>query len=182
MDIEVTINPQALGMLDQLNGLVYNAIVESCMPAMAKPIIVKATAIAPSSRKGTTINGKSGPTRAKWGKNATRNPKTGKVNFDPVVWAKDDSGQHVTYRVRKYSSPILIVGTKYPQGNKQQFLVPKSGSKIHYYWGKKPRTQILPVNRRFMFRAYDETVPQQHVEFKKTFEKRMKQPLRWRAT
>jgi len=125
---------------------------ERVLKAMAKPVVDKAKAIAPSSK----LSG----TRKKWGKNTTYG-KGGKVVFDPVKWAADDSGKHIGFVYRKNErGGYLVVGGKGEKAAKLNFNHGETRKVM--YWGKDSgKTKRIDPKDRFMQRAFDETRSQQ---------------------
>ena len=172
MEIKITLDQKALDLIDQIPIMIRYKCVDQALKAMAKPIVERAKAIAPSSRKSGS--------RKKWGKNKTK-------HFDPAAWAQDDSGKHISSKVKRTQrGGILFVGATHPRGNKQQFLTPKAEQKIQYFWGKpgqiitrrgatfvnrtSPKVVQLPRAKRFIQRAFDETIGSQRAAFESTLQ------------
>ena len=150
-DIDFKFDEAQMKMLDAVPVQMLYHVLDKCMPAMAKPIIEKAKRIAPRSE----VTG----TRDLWGKNKTE-------HFDPEVWKRDTSGDHIGSKVVKkgIDGSYIKVGSKSPRGNKQRFNQMKYTARRVFYWGKDMGMTYTP-KERFMQRSYDETIPQQVAAF-----------------
>ncbi len=125
---------------------------ERVLTAMARPVVAKAKAIAPSSRRSGT--------RKKWAKQISPNPQTDPP-FDPQKWAQTDSGKHIGYVYRKRDNGgYLVIGGKGKDAFKQNFDAGESRKVM--YWGRDSgTTKRIPPKERFMQKAFDETRSQQ---------------------
>ena len=165
IDVKFEINDSEINKLLAIPSYVAQAVVDKAMPAMAKPIIVKAKEIAPRSDTAQPGNATKGPTRAKWGKNKTK-------HFDPTTWARDNSGEHIGYKTYKNAGAFEVaikVGARSPKGNKQRFNQMKNKERRVVYWGD-PQGFTYRPRERFMQRAYDETIPEQMSAFTKALD------------
>jgi hypothetical protein len=133
---------------------------ERVLKAMAKPVVDKAKAIAPSSIKSGN--------RKKWGKNKTK-------HFDPASWSATESAKHIGYVYRKTErGGYLVVGGKSPASNKLNFDSGKPRKVM--YWGKDAgKTKRIDPKDRFMQRAFDETRSQQISAGNTQLEKELKE-------
>ena len=97
----------------------------------AEPIEQRATNLAKSS----IVTG----TRKKWGSNKTD-------KFDPELMRKHSSGKHIAHKVltRSDIGPLMIIGPKYRDGNKQQFNNSPDGREV-FVWGRRPKS--IPTHR-----------------------------------
>ena len=156
-DIDLSFDEAAIAQLYKIPLLMMDHVIDKCIPAMVKPIVVKAKAIAPRSDRPTANSPKG--SGAKWG-----NKKTD--HFDPGKWREYHSGDNIGYRIRKNSSEgaYVKVGAISPKGNKQRFNQFKYTNRRVFYWGKDMNMQYEPPYR-FMQRAFDETVPLQQASF-----------------
>jgi hypothetical protein len=114
---------------------------ERVLKAMAKPVVAKAKAIAPSSRKSGT--------RYKWAQKIKQN----------AAW-QNDSGKHIGYVYRKTERGgyrgYLVIGGMHPQAKKQNFDAGKDRKVM--YWGRDAgKTKRIDPKDRFMQKAFDET-------------------------
>lgn len=115
---------------------------ERILKAMAKPIVVRAKAIAPDSRvasnaSGPTRDKMSAKTKAKW-------PESAKTHIG-YVYRKGENGGY------------LVIGGKSPQANSFNFDASDRGRKV-FYWGKDMgRIKRVEPSQRFMQKAFDET-------------------------
>jgi hypothetical protein len=108
-----------------------------CLTAFGKPIAKAAPTFARSSRATGT--------RLKWSR---------KYKLNPAYQV--DSGKYFGTKVPKHGMAV-IVGAKYPQGNKQQFNMParKGDTYEHVLWGRRTgRTIRFPVEDRATRRAF----------------------------
>lgn len=145
MSIELRINfdESQLAKLLQIPILMRLGPAERILKAMAKPIVVRAKAIAPNSRvassgsNGATRDKMSSKTKAKW-------PESGK--------------QHISYVYRKgENGGYLVIGGKSPQANSFNFDGSDKGRKV-FHWGKDSgRIKRVEPTERFMQKAFDET-------------------------
>ena len=134
-------------VLGELKQQVYDARKKSAVKA-AQPIVKRATELAPDSKSNITAGGRAdGPTRDKWGKKYRNNPKWTGISIKHHVGEKAIVGK---------IQDLLIVGLKYPKGNKGNFnyTVNKEGRE-EVFWGRRNGTLWKPVYR-FMDKALDE--------------------------
>lgn len=129
---------------------------ERVLTAMAKPVVAKAKAIAPSSRQSGT--------RKKWSQKYKNN----------AAW-QNDSGSHIGYVYRKTErGGYLVVGGKHPQANKLNFSHGKPRNVV--YWGKPAGiTKRIDPKDRFVQKAFDETRSQQIAAGNAQLEKEIKE-------
>jgi hypothetical protein len=119
---------------------------------MSKPVLEKAKAIAPSSKRSRGFIFRDLRTnRQMMGKNATRKFIGRDAN------SRDDSGKHLGVKFLKNNrGGLLIIGGKHPRANKQNFDAGKNRKVM--YWGKDAgKTKRIEPKDRFMQKAYDET-------------------------
>lgn len=142
MSIEIEFNEAIIAQLQKLPLLMRLGPAERVLKAMAKPIVAKGKAIAPSSRESGTRN--------KWGKKYKNNPAY-----------QNDSGKALgTKYIKTERGGVLIVGGKHPEANKQNY---EAGTKRKvFYWGRDSgKVKRIDPKQRFMQRAYDETIAEQ---------------------
>ena len=135
---------EALGKLQQR---VYDSRKKSAIKA-AQPIVKRGAELAPDSKSSMTAGGKNdGPTRSKWSKKYKNDPKWSGISIKHHVGEKAIVGK---------IQDLLIVGLKYPKGNKGNFnyTVNKEGRE-EVFWGRHNGTLWKPVFR-FMDKALDE--------------------------
>jgi len=136
--IKIEFDEAQLAKLMQIPLLMRLGPSERVLKAMAKPVIEKAKAIAPSSRASGT--------RKKWSNKYKKNPAY-----------QNDSGKHITSKfLRNNKGGLLIIGGAHPQANKQNYDSGKPRKVM--YWGKDAgKVKRIDPKERFMQRAYDET-------------------------
>jgi hypothetical protein len=177
IDVKFEINDSEINKLLAIPSYVAQAVVDKAMPAMARPIIVKAKEIAPRSHIKQPGNATDGATRDKWSKSKKNGPTK---NFNYATWSQDTSGDHIGYRTFKNTSAFEVavkVGARSPRGNKQRFNQMKHTEREVYYWGKKAGKKYRP-RERFMQRAYDETIPEQMSAFTEALDTEIKNLMR----
>lgn len=130
---------------------------ERVLKAMAKPVVAKAKAIAPSSRRSGT--------RKKWSAKYKNNASY-----------QNDSGKSIGFVYRKNDrGGYLVIGGLHPQANKQNFDSSDKGRKVKY-WGKDAgKVKRIEPKERFMQKAFDETRPQQIAAGNKQLEIELKE-------
>lgn len=138
VSLQIELPDEARKLFDELNWLVRLACLDDGFPAMAKPIVEKAKAIAPNSKRSGTRKG--------WSKKYREDPK----------W-QVESSKHIGHRIIKTPRGILMyIGAQWPQGNKQQFNASPDGRK-EVLWGRSSGRVWTNPQRRFIDRAFDET-------------------------
>lgn len=156
LSIEIKFEQAQLDKLMQIPLLMRLGPSERVLKAMAKPVVAKGKAIAPSSRASGT--------RKKWSKKYKNNQAY-----------QNDSGQHIGYVFRKNNGGgILVIGGKHPQANKQNFDAGKDRKVM--YWGKDSgKVKRVDPKDRFMQRAFDETRAEQITAGNAQLEKELKE-------
>ena len=140
--IEFTFDEKQIEQLMQIPELLRLKPAERCLIAMAKPVVERAKALAPSSR----VTG----TRNKW---------SAKLKND-AKW-QIDSGKHMGSKtVRHNKGARVYIGAKWPNGNKQQFDA-KADGRRHILWGRDTGRLRPRPRPHFLQKAYDETKSQQ---------------------
>jgi hypothetical protein len=138
MTITLEFDEAQLAKIMQIPLLMRLGPSERVLKAMSVPVVAKAKAIAPSSRRSGT--------RKKWSKKYKDNPAY-----------QNDSGKQIGVKYLKNNrGGILIIGGKHPQANKQNY---DSGKPRRvFYWGKDAgKVKRIDPKERFMQKAYDET-------------------------
>jgi hypothetical protein len=149
MKIEIHFDEAQLAKLMQIPLLMRLGPSERVLKAMTKPVIEKAKAIAPSSRRSISSDGRSN--RDKMGENVTSKFVGKKAN------STVDSGKHITSKFLKNNKGgLLIIGGAHPKANKQNY---DSGKpRKVFYWGRDSgKVKRIDPKERFMQKAYDET-------------------------
>ena len=137
MDLKMTFDESQLAKLLKIPVLMRLGPAERIVKAMAKPIVIRAKAIAPNSRTSGTRDKMSPETKAKW-------PESGK-NHIRVIYRKGDGGGY------------LVIGANDPLGNSLNFDASDRGRKV-FYWGKDSgKIKRVEPSQRFMQKAFDET-------------------------
>lgn len=154
LKIEFTFSESEMKKLEKIPEFVRFVAADRALKAMAKPIIEKAKAIAPSSvRSGS---------RKKWGPKYKGDSKY-----------QNDSGQEIDSKVQKHNRGAKIyVGATFPRGNKQQFNASPKGRK-EVFWGR-PQGTVYKPSERFMQRAFDETRSAQNAAFIASLQRTLK--------
>ena len=158
LELRIDFSEQQLQQLMKIPVLLRLGPAERTLKAMAKPIVDRAKAIAPSSVKSGT--------RKKWGKNKT-------AKFDPASWAKNEARNNIGFVYRKgENGGYLVIGGKSPNANSLNF---DSGKRRRvFYWGKDAgRTKRVEPSERFMQKALDETKSAQESAGFKQLEKEL---------
>ena len=137
MEISIAFNESAIAQLKKIPVLMRLGPAERILKAMAKPIVVRAKAIAPNSRTSGTRDKMSSEAKAKW-------PESGK-NHIRMIYRKGDGGGY------------LIMGANDPLGNSLNFDASDRGRKV-FHWGKDSgKIKRVEPSQRFMQKAFDET-------------------------
>jgi hypothetical protein len=137
MELKITFDESQLAKLMKIPLLMRLGPAERILKAMAKPIVVRAKAIAPNSRTSGTRDKMSSETKAKW-------PESGK-NHIKMIYRKGDGGGY------------LVIGASDPLGNSLNFDSSSRGRKV-FYWGKDSgKVKRVEPSQRFMQKAFDET-------------------------
>jgi len=160
VELKLELNDQAIQQLRRIPILLRLGPAERTLKAMAKPIVDRAKAIAPSSVKSGS--------RKKWGKNKT-------AKFDPASWAKNEARNNIGYVYRKgENGGYLVIGGKNPNANSLNF---DSGKRRKvFYWGKDAgKVKRVEPSQRFMQKALDETKSAQESAGFKQLEKELKE-------
>jgi hypothetical protein len=160
MSFEIKINEQLLKDLEQIPLTLRAGPLDRCLKAYGKPIADYAKTIAPRSR--------SSGTRKKWS-----------AMYKKYAAYQNNSGDNFGVKVMK-SAVGVVVGAKYPRGNKQQFVHPfKHGDayKRHILWGKKEADRPLrfPRNEQPIVKAFQATRSAAEAAFRTQFEKEIKE-------
>ena len=160
MDIKITFDESQLDKLMKIPVLMRLGPAERILKAMAKPIVVRAKAIAPNSR---VSSGNDGPTRDKMSANTKAKwPESGK-NHIRMIYRKGDGGGY------------LVIGANDPLGNSFNFDSSNKGRKV-FYWGKDSgKIKRVEPSQRFMQKAFDETRSAQVSAGNAQLEKEMKE-------
>jgi hypothetical protein len=143
LSLQISFDEAMLAKIMQIPLLMRLGPSERVLKAMAKPIVTKAKAIAPSSTQSGT--------RDKMGKNRTEK-FVGKQANTTV-----DSGKHIkTKYLKNERGGVLIVGGDHPKANKLNF---EAGTQRKvFYWGvDSGKVKRINPTERFMQRAFDET-------------------------
>ena len=155
MDLKMTFDESQLAKLLKIPVLMRLGPAERIVKAMAKPIVIRAKAIAPNSRTSGTRDKMSPETKAKW-------PESGK-NHIRVIYRKGDGGGY------------LVIGANDPLGNSLNFDASDRGRKV-FYWGKDSgKIKRVEPSQRFMQKAFDETKSAQVLAGNAQLEKEMKE-------
>jgi hypothetical protein len=156
LDIQITFDEAQIQKLLKFPLLMKLGPAERVLKAMAKPVIDRAKAIAPSSRRSGT--------RKKWSR-----------KYKDNAAYQEDSGRHIGKRfIKTERGGLIIVGGIYPRANKQNY---EAGDKRKIvYWGKKT-SKIKRINpkERFMQKAFDETRTQQVTAGNEQLEKEIRE-------
>jgi len=142
LDYKVTFNETLIAGIAKIPSHFVAEGAEKILKAMARPIIIRAKQIAPSSRATGDRN--------KWSNKYKLNP----------AW-QGDSGQHLGYKFRRSDGGgILIIGGVSPDANKLNF---NHGKGRHvFFWGvDQGYSKVYRREDRFMLKAMDETKTQQ---------------------
>ena len=119
MSVEIQINMDLVRALDAIDIRLRSGPLDRCLKAYGQPIADYAKTIAPSSQQTGS--------RKKWS-----------AKYKNNAAFQNESRKHYGVKVLKASVGV-IVGAKWAQGNKQQFVHPfKKGDtyKKHILWGK----------------------------------------------
>lgn len=139
--MEVAINMHLVKAIERIPITLRNGPLGRCLKKFGDPIAKASPGLAKSSRKTGT--------RLKWSKKYKNNP----------AW-QIDSGNYYGTKVPKHGLAV-IVGAKYKQGNKQQFVMPfkKGDSYEHVQWGKRVEGRMIrfPMEERAPRRAFNQT-------------------------
>ena len=155
MELKITFDESAITQLLKIPVLMRLGPAERILKAMAKPIVVRAKAIAPDSRTSGTRDKMSAETKAKW-------PESGKTHIR-MIYRKGDGGGY------------LIMGASDPLGNSLNFDSSSRGRKV-FYWGKDSgKIKRVEPSQRFMQKAFDETKSAQVSAGNAQLEKEMKE-------
>jgi hypothetical protein len=155
MELKITFDESQLAKLMKIPVLMRLGPAERILKAMAKPIVVRAKAIAPNSRTSGTRDKMSSETKAKW-------PESGK-NHIKMIYRKGDGGGY------------LVIGASDPLGNSLNFDSSSRGRKV-FYWGKDSgKIKRVEPSQRFMQKAFDETKSAQISAGNAQLEKEMKE-------
>jgi hypothetical protein len=160
VELKIELNDQAIQQLRRIPILLRLGPAERTLKAMAKPIVTRAKAIAPSSVKSGS--------RKKWGKNKT-------AKFDPASWAQNEARNNIGYVFRKgESGGYLVIGGKSPNANSLNFDAGKR-RKV-FYWGKDAgKIKRVEPSERFMQKAMDQTKSAQEAAGFRQIEKELKE-------
>ena len=155
MDLTITFDESQLAKLMKIPLLMRLGPAERILKAMAKPIVVRAKAIAPDSRTSGTREKMSANTKAKW-------PESAK-NHIRMIYRKGDGGGY------------LVIGANDPLGNSLNFDSSNKGRKV-FYWGvDSGKIKRVEPSQRFMQKAFDETKSAQISAGNAQLEKEMKE-------
>jgi hypothetical protein len=160
MELKITFDESQLAKLMKIPLLMRLGPAERILKAMAKPIVVRAKAIAPNSRTSGTRNkmsSESSPSQtiSKW-------PGSGK-NHIKMIYRKGEGGGY------------LVIGASDPLGNSLNFDSSSRGRKV-FYWGKDSgKIKRVEPSQRFMQKAFDETKSAQISAGNAQLEKEMKE-------
>jgi hypothetical protein len=155
MELKITFDESQLAKLMKIPLLMRLGPAERILKAMAKPIVVRAKAIAPNSRTSGTRDKMSSETKAKW-------PESGK-NHIKMIYRKGDGGGY------------LVIGASDPLGNSLNFDSSSRGRKV-FYWGvDSGKIKRVEPSQRFMQKAFDETKSAQISAGNAQLEKEMKE-------
>lgn len=160
VEISIAFNESAIAQLKKIPLLMRLGPAERILKAMAKPIVVRAKAIAPNSRASS---GKDGPTRDKMSSETKAKwPESGK-NHIKTIYRKGDGGGY------------LVIGADDPLGNGLNFDASDRGRKV-FYWGvDSGKVKRVEPSQRFMQKAFDETKSAQVSAGNAQLEKEMKE-------
>lgn len=143
IELRIEFDEQQLAKLRRIPILLRLAPAERTLKAMAKPVLDRAKALVPNSRKPNAQSGipshdkQSANTKAKW-------PEQGKNNLG-FVYRKSESGGY------------LVIGAKSPKGNSLNFDASNKGRKVMLWGRDSGRIKRVEPSQRFMQRAFDET-------------------------
>ena len=155
MEISIAFNESAIAQLLKIPVLMRLGPAERILKAMAKPIVVRAKAIAPNSRTSGTRDKMSAEAKAKW-------PESGK-NHIKMIYRKGEGGGY------------LVIGANDPLGNSLNFDSSNKGRKV-FYWGvDSGKIKRVEPSQRFMQKAFDETRSAQVSAGNAQLEKEMKE-------
>jgi len=160
MSVNIEINQALIKAVEDIPLTLRNGPLGRCLEAFGRPIAKQAGSIARSSRATGS--------RKKWSK-----------RFKNNAAFQNDSKQHFSHKVGR-SGIVVWVGATYPNGNKQQFVMPvrRGDTYTRYHWGKpgqtitttsrkgtvytrtansKPTTARFPIQERATVKAFDRT-------------------------
>jgi hypothetical protein len=160
MSIEIQINMDLVRALEAIDIRLRSGPLDRCLKAYGQPIADYAKTIAPRSR--------STGTRKKWSAKYKKNAAY-----------QNDSGDNFGVKVLK-SAVGVVIGAKYPRGNKQQFVHPsKRGGtyRKHILWGKKEADKPLrfPRDEQPIVKAVRTMQSAAEAAFRTQLEKEMKE-------
>jgi len=160
MSIEIQINMDLVRALEAIDIRLRSGPLDRCLKAYGQPIADYAETIAPSSQQTGS--------RKKWSN-----------KYKKYAEYQNDSRDNFGVKVLKYSVGV-IVGAKWKQGNKQQFVHPfKKGDSYrkHVLWGKKEADRPLrfPRDKQPMVEAVRTMQSAAEAAFRTQLEKEMKE-------
>lgn len=144
IELKIEFDEQQLAKLRRIPILLRLGPAERTLKAMAKPVLDRAKALVPNSRKPSPKDGipshdkQSAKAKARW-------PEQGKNNLG-FVFRKGESGGY------------LVIGAKSPKGNTLNFDSSDKGREVRYWLNPNPgRIKRVEPSQRFMQRAFDQT-------------------------
>jgi len=158
MSIEIKINEELIRAMEAFDIRLRAGPLDRCLKAFGEPIARHAESIAPRSRSTGTREKRS----AKYKKNAAY---------------QNNSGDNFGVKVLK-SAVGVVIGAKYPKGNKQQFVHPSrrgDSYRRHVLWGKKVQTIRFPRAEQPIMKALRATQSAAEAAFRTQFEKEIKE-------
>jgi hypothetical protein len=163
VEIRIELDESAIAKLRRIPILLRLGPAERTLKAMAKPVLERAKAYVPDSRKPSNTSRDGIPTKDKQSANTKKKwPEHAKNNLGFVYRKTDDGG-------------YLVIGGKSPKANSLNFDSSKKGRKV-MYWGKDAgRVKRVPPSERFMQRAFDETKSAQHTAGFNQLEKELRE-------
>lgn len=158
MSVEITINEELIKALESISITLRSGPLDRCLKAFGEPIARYAETIAPRS--------KSTGSRNKWSSKYKKNAAY-----------QNDSGDNFGVKVLK-SAVGVIVGAKYPKGNKQQFVHPSrkgNSYKRHVLWGKKVQSIRFQRSEQPAMKAFKAQQSAAEAAFRAQLEKEIKE-------
>lgn len=158
MSVEIQINMELVRALEAVDIRLRSGPLDRCLKAYGQPIADYAKTIAPSSQQTGS--------RKKWS-----------AKYKNNAAFQNESRKHYGVKVLKASVGV-IVGAKWAQGNKQQFVHPfkKSDSyKRHVLWNKKIVTLRYPRDEQPIVKAVRTMQSQAEAAFRTQLEKEIKE-------
>lgn len=161
--MDIDLDEKLLRGIETMHLQLQKTSMPPVLKALAEPIQDRAKQIAPSSIKTGT--------RKLWGSNVT-------ATFNPNTMRKHSSGRYISYKnlLKSDIGPMVIIGPKYPEGNKQNFNNSPDG-RVVYYWGRRDKNGKIRQgdDPRFIDKARDEMLSIAITNFTSELERQLEQ-------